>query len=53
MVRILLVEDNMNDAELTTRVLTKAGMANKLFHVKFFIPNNFRLHEHRIKIKTQ
>lgn len=33
-VEILLVEDNINDAELTIRVLTKNNLANKLFHVK-------------------
>ena len=33
-VEILLVEDNMNDAELTIRSLKKINLANKLFHVK-------------------
>lgn len=32
-VDILLVEDNMEDAELTIRELKKHHMANKLFHV--------------------
>ena len=32
-VDILLVEDNMEDAELTIRELNKHHMANKLFHV--------------------
>jgi len=31
---ILLVEDNMNDAELTIRALKKVNLANKLVHVK-------------------
>jgi len=31
---VLLVEDNEDDAELTIRSLAKAGMANKLVHVK-------------------
>src|SRR5438105_331495 len=30
---ILLVEDNMNDAELTIRELKRHNMANNLFHV--------------------
>jgi two-component system response regulator len=33
-VEILLVEDNMNDAELTIRSLKKINLANNLFHVK-------------------
>jgi two-component system response regulator len=33
-VEILLVEDNMNDAELTIRELKKHHLANRLFHVK-------------------
>jgi two-component system response regulator len=33
-VRILLAEDNMNDAELTIRALKKNNLANKLMHVK-------------------
>ncbi|MFN8290270.1 MAG: response regulator [Chitinophagaceae bacterium] len=33
-VEILLVEDNINDAELTIRELKKHNMANKLAHVK-------------------
>ncbi|HMG68418.1 MAG TPA: response regulator [Chitinophagaceae bacterium] len=33
-VEILLVEDNINDAELTIRELKKHHMANNLFHVK-------------------
>jgi two-component system response regulator len=33
-VEILLVEDNINDAELTIRVLKKNNLANNLFHVK-------------------
>lgn len=33
-VEILLVEDNINDAELTIRVLKKNNLSNKLFHVK-------------------
>lgn len=33
-VDILLVEDNLNDAELTIRELRKHHMANNLFHVK-------------------
>lgn len=31
---ILLVEDNLNDAELTIRTLKKVNLANKLVHVK-------------------
>ena len=31
---VLLVEDNLNDAELTMRELKKHNMANNLFHVK-------------------
>ena len=33
-VEILLVEDNINDAELTIRALKKHNLANDLFHVK-------------------
>ena len=33
-VEILIVEDNMDDAVLTTRVLKKNNIANNLFHVK-------------------
>lgn len=33
-VEILLVEDNINDAELTIRVLKKNNLANNLYHVK-------------------
>lgn len=33
-VEILLVEDNMNDAEMTIRSLKKNGLANKLLHLK-------------------
>jgi two-component system, response regulator len=33
-VEILLVEDNPHDAEMTTRALKKANLANKLIHVK-------------------
>lgn len=33
-VDILLVEDNLDDAELTIRELKKHNMANNLFHVK-------------------
>ncbi len=33
-VEILLVEDNMNDAELTMRALLKNKIANNLIHVK-------------------
>ncbi|MEP7277110.1 MAG: response regulator [Bacteroidota bacterium] len=33
-VELLLVEDNINDAELTTRELKKNNLANNLFHVK-------------------
>src|SRR5476651_1984216 len=33
-VEILLVEDNMHDAELTIRSLKKVNLANKLIHVK-------------------
>ena len=32
--QILLVEDNMNDAELTIRALKKNNLANKLVHLK-------------------
>jgi two-component system, response regulator len=34
MVEVLLVEDNMDDAELTIRELKKHNMANQLYHVK-------------------
>lgn len=33
-VEILLVEDNMSDAELTIRALTKAKIANSILHLK-------------------
>ena len=33
-VEILLVEDNINDAELTIRALKKVNLANSLVHVK-------------------
>lgn len=33
-VEILLVEDNMSDAELTIRALKKNNLANKLLHLK-------------------
>lgn len=33
-VEVLLVEDNPNDAELTTRALKKHNLANRLLHVK-------------------
>ncbi len=33
-VEILLVEDNPHDAEMTIRALKKAGLANKLTHLK-------------------
>ena len=33
-VDVLLVEDNLDDAELTIRELKKNGMANNLFHVQ-------------------
>lgn len=33
-VEILLVEDNINDAELAIRALRKHNLANNLFHVK-------------------
>jgi two-component system response regulator len=33
-VEILLVEDNLHDAELTIRALKKINLANKLYHVK-------------------
>ena len=33
-VEVLLVEDNVSDAELTIRELKKHNMANNLFHVK-------------------
>jgi two-component system, response regulator len=33
-VEVLLVEDNMHDAELTIRSLKKINLANKLHHVK-------------------
>ena len=34
LVEILLVEDNMSDAELTIRVLKKNNLANKLVHLE-------------------
>jgi two-component system response regulator len=34
LIEILLVEDNMSDAELTIRELKKHKMANNLFHVR-------------------
>ncbi len=33
-IEVLLVEDNLNDAELTIRSLKKVNLANKLHHVK-------------------
>ena len=33
-VDVLLVEDNISDAELTIRELKKHNMANNLYHVK-------------------
>lgn len=33
-IQILLIEDNMNDAELTIRALKKNNLANKLRHVR-------------------
>nr|WP_314896083.1 response regulator [uncultured Flavobacterium sp.] len=33
-IQILLVEDNMNDAELTIRALKKNNLANELTHVR-------------------
>ncbi|MDB4919279.1 response regulator [Mucilaginibacter sp.] len=33
-IEVLLVEDNVHDAELTIRSLKKVNLANKLFHVK-------------------
>ncbi len=33
-IELLLVEDNLHDAELTIRSLKKVNLANKLFHVK-------------------
>jgi len=33
-VEVLLVEDNLHDAELTIRSLKKVNLASKLFHVK-------------------
>lgn len=33
-IEILLIEDNMNDAELTIRALKKNNLANKLVHLK-------------------
>lgn len=33
-VEILLIEDNMNDAEMTIRALKKNNIANKLIHLK-------------------
>lgn len=34
LIEVLLVEDNLNDAELTMRELKKHNLANKLVHVK-------------------
>lgn len=34
LIEVLLVEDNVNDAELTMRELKKHNLANKLVHVK-------------------
>src|SRR5260221_11305985 len=34
LIEVLLVEDNINDAELTIRELKKHNLANSLFHVK-------------------
>jgi len=31
---ILLVEDNLSDAELTLRALRKSGVTNKIIHLK-------------------
>lgn len=33
-VEVLLVEDNMNDAELTIRALKKNNLANRLIHLE-------------------
>ncbi len=33
-VEVLLVEDNIHDAEMTIRALKKVNLANNLFHVK-------------------
>ena len=33
-IEILLVEDNMNDAELAIRALKKSNLANKILHLK-------------------
>ncbi len=33
-IEILLVEDSMDDAEITIRALTKVNLANKLVHLK-------------------
>jgi two-component system response regulator len=33
-IEVLLVEDNLDDAELTTRELIKNNLANNLFHLK-------------------
>lgn len=33
-IEILIVEDNVNDAELTIRVLQKSKIANNIFHLK-------------------
>jgi len=33
-IEVLLVEDNIHDAELTIRSLKKVNLANKLYHVK-------------------
>ena len=34
LIDILLVEDNMDDAELTIRELKRSHLANNLFHVR-------------------
>jgi len=33
-VEVVLIEDNLNDAELTIRALRKNNMANKIYYVK-------------------
>ncbi|TAH42321.1 MAG: response regulator [Bacteroidetes bacterium] len=33
-IEILLIEDNMNDAEMAIRALRKGNIANKVFHLK-------------------
>ena len=58
-VDILLIEDNMNDAELTIRSLRKAKINNKLIHLKngaeaidfLFGNGNLEGREHRIQPK--